>query len=211
MRIRIALIVLAALLALPLAPTAAPVAAKNRSRTVTKTFRNTAPISLLIAPGSPVSAALYPSPIAVSGLKGTVRDVNVRLDRLSHDDTDEVHVLLVGPGGQTAIVMADAGGAPAIGVTLGLDDEADAPLAKGALHPGTFLPTNINDAAIAFNAPAPTASANAALSVFDGTDPNGTWRLFVQDDNGPKDSGAFAGGWELEITAKAKAKNRKKR
>jgi hypothetical protein len=34
--------------------------------------------------------------------------------------------------------------------------------------------------------------------VFDGTDPNGTWSLFVFDD-GAGDAGRIAGGWSLEL------------
>ncbi|MGH2618165.1 MAG: hypothetical protein ACRDJC_23300 [Thermomicrobiales bacterium] len=214
MGMRLVLIVLAALLALalPIAPSASPVGAKNRARIVTRTFRNAAPIEVPIAETSPVSASFYPSPIVVNGLKGTVRDVNVRLNDFSHDDPDEVRVLLVGPGGQTAIVLAEIGAEEEINdVTLRLDDEAAAPLSDATLRSGIFRPTNDLGSAIAFNVPAPpVTSANAALAVFDGTNPNGTWRLFVQDRNGPNDSGAFAGGWVLEITAKVKSKKKKR-
>ena len=206
----IGLVILAALLALPVAQTASPVEAKGRSRTVTRTFRNPAVIQLLTAQTSPVSASPYPSPIAVSGRGGKIRDVNVRLTRFSHDDPDEVAVLLVGPRGQTATVMAEIGAeTQIISLTLRLDDEAATPLTDTGLRSGTFRPVNDVGAAIAFNAPAPpVTSANAALSVFDGTNPNGTWQLFVQDRNGASDTGAFAGGWELEITTKAKAKKK---
>jgi hypothetical protein len=111
MSTRIALIVLAALLALPLAPTAFPVGAKNRSRTVIRTFRNPAPMNLPASTVFPVSASLYPAPIAVSGLKGKIHDVNLRLIDFGHSYPDDVEVLLVGPRGQTAVVMATVGGA----------------------------------------------------------------------------------------------------
>ena len=58
--------------------------------------------------------------------------------------------------------------------------------------------------------PAPAASASALLSVFDGSDPNGTWRLFVQDEYAPTDPGAFSNGWALEIKAQVKAKKKKR-
>ena len=44
------------------------------------------------------------------------------------------------------------------------------------------------------------------MSGFDGSNPNGTWRLFVQDQNGEAYLGAFMGGWELEIMAKVKVR-----
>jgi subtilisin-like proprotein convertase family protein len=124
MYIRILLVALAALLALPLAQTASPVEAKKRSRTVTRTFSNTARIDLPIADPAPTSASLYPSEIAVRGLRrGRIRDVNVRLKRLTHTAPREVEVLLVGPEGQFAVLMAGVGGGDDVdGVTLRMDE-----------------------------------------------------------------------------------------
>src|SRR4030095_15354857 len=39
-----------------------------------------------------------------------------------------------------------------------------------------------------------------ALSIFNGTNPNGTWSLYIVDDAGG-DIGQFAGGWTLTITS----------
>ena len=210
---RLVFLVLAALLALPLAPTASPVEAKKRPRTVTRTFDNAAVIALPNASASPAAAALHPSAIAVRGLRGTIRDVNVRLNDLTHTFPSDVQVLLVGPDGQTAIVMAVVGGAADVsGVSLRLDDEATAALPETTLQTGTFRPTNVSGNAIALKppAPAPSQDGNAALSVFDRTGPNGTWHLFVQDDAAVTDPGQFAGGWDLKITVKGK-KEKKRR
>ena len=209
---RLALVVLAALLALPLAPTASPVEAKPRSRTVARTFRNPAAVNLAISTSSPVSATPYPSSISVGGLKrGKIRDVDVRLVGLTHQVAHEVDVMLVGPGGQTAILMTHVGWVlSATDATLRLDDEAAVSLPSNAkLQSGHFRPTNAASGPVVFNAPAPAPGANAALSVFDGGNPNGTWRLFVQDRIGALSSGSFAGGWEIEITARVKAKKRR--
>jgi hypothetical protein len=80
---------------------------------------------------------------------------------------------------------------------------------QGALGSGTFTPTVFVNMPITFNAPAPGPTARSELSDFDGADPNGTWHLFVQDESGPINPGRFAGGWELEITAKVKTKRRR--
>ena len=65
------------------------------------------------------------------------------------------------------------------------------------LSAGNFRPTNYGSGDT-FPAPAPAGPYGAALSVFDGVDPNGAWRLFVVDDAGA-DSGRIA-GWSLRIT-----------
>jgi subtilisin-like proprotein convertase family protein len=211
----IGLVILAALLALPLPPSASSVTARQRGRTVTRTFSNTTRIELPEAEFFPISADLYPSPITVGGLRnGKIRDVNVTLNSLTHDFPDDVEVLLVGPRGQTAIVMAHVGDRDDVtDVTLRLDDEAQAPIpgtASGiALQSGVFRPTyDIERGPAIFNTPAPNRSANEALSVFDGTNPKGEWRLSVQD-RGDTDPGHFAGGWELEITTRVKAKKKR--
>jgi subtilisin-like proprotein convertase family protein len=208
---RIVLVVLLLVLSLPIAQIASPVEAKKRSRTITRTLRNPATIDLPMTNRYQSPAVLYPSPITVSGLKGPVRDVNLRLIALSHNNSRNVFVLLVGPNGQTALVMGNNGGPSAINaVTLQLDDEAAAPFSEEAtLQTGAYRPSNPTNATIVFPDSGTSAGANAALSVFDGTNPNGTWRLFVVD-RYPSDAGAISGGWELEITAKGKTKKKKR-
>jgi subtilisin-like proprotein convertase family protein len=214
-RVRIALVILALLLALPVAQWTAPTVAKPRVKTVTRTFANTGSIAIPSGSSSPVSSSnRYPSPIGVSGLKGRIRDVNVRLLGFTHTYPSDVEVLLVGPGGQTAVLMTWVGGGEDIaGVNLRLDDEAQAPLPELEdieLQSGAYWPVNGSSGIIEFNTPAPPVTrANAGLAIFDGTDPNGTWRLFVQDRYALAETGAFNGGWELEIQTQVKA--RKKR
>jgi hypothetical protein len=73
----------------------------------TQTFTNTAPITIPdLGPATP-----YPSPITVAGATGQVRDVDVILDGFSHTFPDDVNILLEGPQGQKALIMADAGAA----------------------------------------------------------------------------------------------------
>ncbi len=208
--VRLGLVLLAAMLALLLVPTASRVEAKKRPRTVTRTFSNPAVINLPAFNVSPAQALLYPSPIAVGGLRGRTRDVNLRLTDIQHRFPRDLEVLLVGPGGETAVMMANAGQGFAINeVTLTLDDEARELLpAQAKLQSGAFRPTNVTGSAIPFDPPAPAARPRAALSAFDGGNPNGTWRLFVQDEDGPLNAGKIVGGWELEITTKVKRKKK---
>ena len=153
-----------------------------------------------------------PLPIAVSGLKGKVRDVNLRLNGIQHRFPRDLEVLLVGPSGKTVIVMANVGQGFAVNeVVLTLDDQTPGKLPAGAkLQSGAFQPTNTTGQAIPFFDPAPVAGANAALSVFNGSNPNGTWRLFIQDEDGPLNSGVIEGGWTLEIETLVKPRKKRR-
>lgn len=137
----------------------------------------------------------YPSQINVAELLGSVRKVRVTLN-VSHAFPDDVDILLVGPGGQNAIIMSDVGGGDDVnGVNLALDDAAANDLPDGGpLVAGTFRPTNFG-AADSFPAPAPAPAGTSVLSVFDGTNPNGTWSLYVVDDAG-QDMGQIS-EWSL--------------
>jgi subtilisin-like proprotein convertase family protein len=161
--------------------------------TVYTTFAN----STAIAIPSGGIAAPYPSNIVVAGQSGNILKVTVKLNSLSHTFPSDIDVLLVGPGGQNAIIMSDVGGGTGVtGVTLTLDDAAASSMGT-PLVTGTFQPTNIGTGDT-FPAPAPAPSGGSALAVFNGTAPNGTWSLYVVDDSAG-DFGSFAGGWELSI------------
>jgi len=155
-------------------------------------------------------ASPYPSPISISGLSGTVSDVNVTLTNFTHAIATDVDVLLVGPAGENVLLMSDVKGDtgfPINNATLTFDDSAaDVIPATGAVVTGTFKPTNRLDSSgpDVFPAPAPAPSNATALSVFNGTNPNGTWNLFVFDDAGG-DTGSIAGGWSITVTTSSVA------
>ena len=69
---------------------------------------------------------------------------------------------------------------------------------NGPLASGTFRPTNVVGSSDNF--PGQTPSGNSQLSLFNGGNPNGSWQLYVMDDHSG-DTGQFAGGWSLQITA----------
>jgi streptogramin lyase/subtilisin-like proprotein convertase family protein len=173
-------------------------------------FRNANPITI---PDSvdPSTAATVP----VSGLQGSVTDVNIRLTGISHTFPDDLDVILEGPQGQTALIVSDVGSAvgsqtagpkksyPADGITLTLDDQAARSIPDGSpLVSGIFKPTNITDALESTtegNPPGPSSTSfPSALSTFNGSDPNGTWKLWINDDE-LVDTGKVYGGWGLDI------------
>ncbi|MEZ4642133.1 MAG: hypothetical protein R3E31_05225 [Chloroflexota bacterium] len=65
------------------------------------------------------------------------------------------------------------------------------------LADGSYKPTNIGSGDT-FPAPALSPSSATTLDIFNSTDPNGTWSLYLVDD-ASGDSGTLAGGWCLEL------------
>ncbi len=165
-------------------------------------FSNPAPIAIPeLGQANP-----YPSTIDVAGLDGTIEDVNVTITALTHTYPDDVDILLVGPAGQTVVLMADTGDdADLDAVILTFDDAATASLPDEAeIVSGTYKPTSgatCDDAPVCGfggDAPAPAGPYGATLDVLNGAGPNGAWSLFVYDDE-DFDSGFLAGGWSLDI------------
>ena len=133
------------------------------------------------------------------GFGTSVTDVNVQLFAFSHTFPDDIDILLVGPQGQNAIIMSDAGGGTDIvNLTITLDDAAAAALPDTtALASGSYQPADYATGDT-FPAPAPAPSGAVALSTFNGTDPNGVWSLYIYDD-ASGDVGSV--GWCLDVTA----------
>jgi hypothetical protein len=132
--------------------------------------------------------------------------VNLQINNYSHTCAEDLDVLLVGPSGRNTIPMSDMPACTNVqGVNLTLDDEGASswpvPVVSGA-----YAPTD-NDAPglDTFPAPqggsAPPQDGGPALSAFDGTNPNGAWKLYVVDDT-IGSAGQFAGGWALTIKAR---------
>lgn len=172
-------------------------------------FNNTTPITIdtfATAPTSPIPATLYPAPINVTGMTGTVTKVEVTLKGFNHESFNDVDLLLVGPTGANFIFMADVGGNSNVAdrVYTFTDDAAAAMSQFNPPLSGGFKPSSGDSFSDAFPSPAPAGpypippSATFA-SVFNGTDPNGEWRLFASDDTGSR-RGFVRDGWELAIT-----------
>lgn len=175
-------------------------------------FSNSTPFGLVESGIPPTPASLYPSSLTVAGLTGwKVAKATVTLHGLSHTFPSDISMLLLGPQGQSAILMSQTGGQNRYSVTnltLTLDDDATNSLPiYTSLSSGTFRPT---DGYLAlgyphfpydFPTPAPAGNSNspALLSAFKSTDPNGVWSLFVVDDSAG-DTGSIAGGWSLSLT-----------
>lgn len=177
-----------------------------QSATAQSTFTN--PTRITISDDLFLEASPYPSNITVSGLSGSVSKVTVTLTDLNFGFPRDVDILLVGPNGQSVILMSDARGdgtGHIINKTLTFDDAALLPLpSDSTLTSGTYKPTNFDSEVDFFSAPAPAGPYGTTLSVFNGTTPNGTWSLYMVDDLFDDPFGELpqeiTGGWSLAVT-----------
>lgn len=148
---------------------------------------------------------------------GTYRPTSVNSGlNMTHSWPDDLDLLLVGPNGAKLILMSDVGGSTAINnITLTLEDAAVSMLQdSGPLSGGSFQPTSVSSgAAEAFPSPAPAGpypsvspqGAASLSSSFNGSDPNGTWSLYVVTDSAGQPAGSTAGGWSLTFTTSGDA------
>jgi subtilisin-like proprotein convertase family protein len=177
------------------------------------TFSNNTGITINSASGSAcvgnvtVKASPYPSEIAVSGLASSISDVNVTVRGLSHTHANDVGLLLVSPVGKSTILMVDSGlGFDIDNVNLTFDDAASDTLPFiSQISSGTYKPTANQSPGCGGFAGFPDAPAGpygSTLSVFNDTNPNGTWQLYVIDDGANGTSGSIS-GWSLGINNRA--------
>ncbi len=176
----------------------------------TNIFTN--PSYITIKDNSP--ATPYPAEITVSGLSGTIADINVRLNGLGHLNPADVAVLLVAPDtNRRFVILSDCGESISYSnTTLTFDDQAATLAPCRTFSPNdpasSYLPTS-NFGSDFFPLPAPQPSSSysqpsptgtATLnSTFGGTNPNGIWSLYVIDKS-PAFSGFISGGYSLIIT-----------
>ncbi len=150
------------------------------------------------------TASPYPGTISVSGLLGTIQDVNVILNGISHTYPDDIDILLQAPGGQYVTLMSDCGGGTdLVNLTFVVNDSAAANFSDtGTLTSGSYKPTN-STSPDTYTSPGPgsfaagTGAASTPLSSLNGLDPNGTWKIYIMDD-AAADIGSMT-SWSLEL------------
>ena len=180
---------------------AAPLSAQSWCSNTSITFDNGA-----AKPGAP-----YPSTIAIAGTATSIGTVSIAIKGLTHTYPDDLDLLLVGPGGQKMIIQSDAGSSvPVVGRSYVISDAGAAGVPNATeLTTDTWKPANY-DGGDTFPAPAPAGpysdpapnGAATFTSVFGGTDPNGTWSLYANDD-GTGDGGVIA-NWCIRLGAPLK-------
>lgn len=158
-------------------------------------------------PGIPTTN--YPSVITVSGLTGVVTKVTVTF-AVTSTFPDDLDILLVGPTGAMSLVMSDAeGSGDHTNITYTFDQTAAAGLPNDpttVTPAGTFKPTNFAGALTATEPGGqdnfPTAgglmSYPTDFAIFNGSNPNGDWKLYVVDDQ-VIDNNSLPNGWSIDI------------
>ncbi len=160
----------------------------------------TTPTGGAITINSSGNASPYPSNIAVSGVSGLVTNLKVTITNLSHTWPNDIDMVLFGPTGAHSIIFTDAiGGSGGItGRTYTFQTGATALPLTGLPVSGTYGVVNGGSYG---GTGTPSAVTNTGLGIFNGTNPNGTWSLYVFDDVSG-DIGSI-GSWSLEITVPA--------
>jgi subtilisin-like proprotein convertase family protein len=168
----------------------------------------TGPVDVAI-PGTGTSGAAnpYPATRTISGHTGVISDLNVAIEGIWHQRPDDLDLLLVGPQGEKVTLMSDACGTSEVAAFgWAWSDEAAVPMPDGdatnscgtTIHrPADYEPGE------SWPAPAPPGPHATALSAFDGTDPNGEWRLFVNDDADGA-TGFFTNRFQLQLQINTK-------
>ena len=179
------------------------VSAAGASAAEAAEFTNSQPISIAdLGRTTP-----YPSNLGVSGLGPRATKVTLTIE-LDHSSKSDLEMLLVAPQGQKVLVMSDAAESSRSPVRWTFDDAAATGLGCGDAAPespsGAYRPTNCErfpGDLDTLAAPAPPPPYSAAMAAFGGADPNGTWKLYVED-VGSGDDGTLR-SWTLSIEAPA--------
>lgn len=178
---------------------------------VSTTFTNNESL-LLFGSNNPPSKATsttppyygYPSVINVTGIVGTVTGVSAGISNFGHSYPSDISAVLEGPNGSNSMLMENCGYTNSVShVNLTFSQSASSSLPQySALTTGTYLPTSYGT-----QQPLPTSSGGItvpqrpfplSLNTFVGQPANGTWALFVADDD-TLDSGYISNGWFLTI------------
>ena len=144
------------------------------------------------------TATPYGSVMLPQCVTNIVKNVTVLLHGFTHRFPADVGILLVSPDGRAVKLMTAAGGGNAVtNLDLFFTDATNAvpspvpPLVSGTYHPSDYQPN------MSLPQPAPGKPYSTNLSTFIGADPNGSWKLYVNDTS-PGDGGYIV-SWSLNI------------
>ena len=138
----------------------------NSSKVPLTVFSNTAPITINTTSGltAPTVASVYPAPITVTGMTGTITKVEVTLRGISHSFFNDLDFLLVSPSGAKYIFLSDVNAGANDSFYTFSDTGATTLGFSNSSASGTYLPSNINTGTDLFPAPAPAAPYSSPSS-----------------------------------------------
>ena len=159
-------------------------------------------VALLTIP----STGVVSQSLLVFGTSGTITNVSIALNSLTHTFPDDLDLLLVQPNGvRNLLFMSDAGsGSDINNVALTFSDGASSTLPDSAqIVSGTYKPTdyetNETDADFGTSTGGiQSASTTTFAAAFNGFAANGNWNLYVLDDTSG-DVGTLD-SWSLTIS-----------
>ncbi len=154
---------------------------------------------------------LNTSTVTVSNLPGTITKIRVSLNKITHTFPADLDIMLESPTGVRTMLMSDTGGGSGQGFvnkTIIIDQSAANTIPIPVTDNfGFYKPTNLAGPTTlepgeidVFPSPGPGSQNYGVgnLDVFNGTNPNGQWKLYAVDDEA-QDFGGFD-GWTLDVT-----------
>ena len=129
----------------------------------------------------PAGGSTAPSPLELEvGQAARIAGMAVTVD-LEHGRPSDLELVLVGPTGEQVVLLNGAGGDAFTAATPTFSDAAEETLdtateklSDTVVRPASFGPIDLKTD--------PPVTGGTALSVFDGTNAGGTWRLYVHDE-----------------------------
>lgn len=145
------------------------------------------------------NTGVVPAPSVGMRAPGTISSMYLAFNGLTHAWPKDLDIALESPSGKVSLLMSDAcGGTPLSNASFEINQESLWPLFPefGACSGGIYRPANYEAPLDTFTS-APGASLSLGLDSFTGEDPNGIWKLHIQDDS-QDDSGSLA-SWTLNV------------
>jgi len=157
--------------------------------------------------GTVGNASPYPRTVTVSSNE-LVTDVDVVFSGVTHSHPDDMDILMVGPSGNSTVLMSDSCGS--FNVTNFFwewDDEAASAMAdSGSTNVCSgfvYKPSNVGSDDT-WPSPAPASGYGSSLSVHDLGPAGGNWSFYIVDDVGG-DGGFLISAPTLQLTTRPKA------
>lgn len=184
--------------------------AKARSTRTFASFTNSTPITFTT--GGANLGSPYPSSINVQGMPGVIpfndpNAIKVTINNISHTWLADLAIVLKSPKAESMLLQlcaSDNKGFEAQSLTYSISDagatrlsDVENPIQGGVYRPASFCNRPAIPSVASYGVPSPGGDATIS-SILGGSEPNGSWNLYVVDFFSG-DGGVMAGGWTLDL------------